>query len=248
MASIIRYESKPVLKNPIFIECLPGVGNVGKIAGDFLADALEAELFARIYSEHLPPQVMLNDECVAELICNELWFVNDMNGKDVIFLRGEDQGATAEGQFEMSKEIIDILLEFDASKVITLGGYGTGVIVEEPRVLGAVSRAELKPEFEEYGVVFSQGEPSAGIIGASGVILGLGKVYGLDSACLMGETSGYFLDHKSAMAIVKVLVRILGVDVDMKDLAEKSEQIEALTAKMKEFEDKSNYDDLGYIG
>lgn len=249
MENMIRFDSKPELKAPYFIECLPGIGNVGKVSGDFIADGVKAERFATIYSPHFPPQVMLDDECVVNLANNELWFAKDVKGKDIIFLKGECQGSTAEGQFELCQMIMDeIISKYDVSRIVTLGGYGTGNMVDEPKVYGAVSDKTLKEEFEAYGTVFSPGDPQAGIVGASGLLMGLGKVYGIPSICLMGETSGYFVDHKSAMAVVGILMKMLDVEMDTKELSEKSDQIDALTAKVKEFEDQSNDDDLSYIG
>lgn len=248
MESLVIYDSKPELTSPIFIECLPGIGNVGKTAGDFLADSLKAVKFATIYSKHFPSQVLLNEDNVIEMTNNTLWYVKDVKGKDLIFLRGDCQGSTQEGQFDLCVEILDILMGYDISGMITLGGYGTGSMVEEPRVFGAVSAAELKKEYEKFGVEFPSGDPQAGIIGASGVFLGLGKIHGIPSVCLMGETSGYFVDHKSAMGTVKVLMKKLGIKLDLKDLKDKSEQIDELTAKVKEIEDRNDQDNLGYIG
>ena len=74
-------------------------------------------------------------------------------------------------------------------------------------------------------------------------------MYGIPSACLMGETSGYFIDHKSAVAMLQVLENILGVTVDKTDLDAKSQQIDELTASVKEIEsNKNDRNDLGYIG
>ncbi len=248
MESLVIYDSKPELRAPIFIECLPGIGNVGKTAGDFLADSLKAEKFATIYSKHLPSQVLLDEDNVIEMANNTLWYAKDVNGHDIIFLRGEFQGSTQEGQFDLCREILDILMGYDVSGIITLGGYGTGAMVEEPKVFGAVSNIEMKKDYEEWGVEFPSGDPQTGIIGASGIFLGLGKIHSLPSICLMGETSGYFIDHKSAMATVKVLMKRLGVELDLKELQDRSEQIDELTAKVKEIEDRNDQDNLGYIG
>ena len=38
------------LNNPIFIEALPGVGHVGKLAIDHVIDELDATKFVEIYS------------------------------------------------------------------------------------------------------------------------------------------------------------------------------------------------------
>ena len=247
MESIVVYERKPSLKNPLFIECLPGIGNVGKVAGDFLADSLDAEMFATIYSKHFPSQVLLDDDNVVEIMNNQLWYAKDVNGQDIIFLRGECQSSTQEGQFDLCREVMEIIMEYGVSGIITLGGYGTGTMVEVPRIFGAVSDIKIKKQFTKYGVEFPPGDPSAGIIGASGLFVGLGKIYSIPSICLMGETSGYLIDHKSAMALVNVLMKRLGVEIDLKELQDRSEQIDELNAKVKEIENH-NRQDLGYIG
>jgi len=248
MESLKKYDSKPDLNKPLLIECLPGIGNVGKTAGDFLAEAVGAVKFLSIYSKHFLPQVIPDKDSVIEMASNELWFVKNVKKRDIIFLRGNYQGSTQEGQFELCREILDICLEYDISGIITLGGYGTGTMVDKPRVLGAVSELSLKEEYTKFGVQFVPEDPQAGIIGASGVLIGMGKIYGIPSICLMGETSGYFIDHKSAMALVKVLCKKLKIKIDVQALKEKSEQIDEFTAKVKEFEDRNEHEDLGYYG
>ena len=246
----VRYDSNPELDRPILIEGLPGIGNVGKIAADFICEKIETKKFATIYSESFPPQVMLDNDCVVHMACNELWYAKDVNGKDIIFLRGNYQGSTPEGQYIICDDLMkDVFLRMDISYIYTLGGYGTGQMIDSPRVLGAVSDITLKQELEEKGVVFSPGEPAAGIVGASALLVGFGQMYNIPAACLMGETSGYFVDHKAAVAMVQILENILGITVDKSDLDVKSQQIDELTAKVKEMEtgQKGN-DDLGYIG
>jgi uncharacterized protein (TIGR00162 family) len=248
MENVVIFEERPDLNDPILIEGLPGVGNVGKITADYLAEKLSAVKFADIYSKHFPPQVTLDNDCVAHLMHNELYFVKDVKGRDIIFLLGDCQGLTAEGQFELAEEIMTFAISFNVSKIFTLGGYGTGLVAENPRVLGAVSSVTMKQGLEKHGVVFAPGEPAGGIAGASGLILGMGRVKKIDTACLMGETSGYFVDHKSAEALLKVLTSILDVDVDMKELEERSHQMDEITSKIKEYAEDQSKGHLGYIG
>ncbi|MCL1905201.1 MAG: proteasome assembly chaperone family protein [Methanomassiliicoccaceae archaeon] len=248
MENVVKYDEHPELNEPVLIEGLPGVGNVGKIAADHMAEKLGAKRFATVYSKHFPPQVTLDQECVARLACNELYYAKDANGKDIIFLLGEHQGITAEGQYELAEEILSIAMSYNVSKIFTLGGYGIGTVVEEPRVLGAVSTAEFKQELEKHGVTFIPGEPSAGIAGASGLILGMSRVKGIDAACLMGETSGYFVDPKSSVVLLKVMLKILDIDVDTKELDERSQQLDEFTSKIKEIAEGQGKGDLGYIG
>jgi uncharacterized protein (TIGR00162 family) len=246
----IFYE-EPKLKEPILIEGLPGVGNVGKLAAEHLLDQIDAVKFADIYSKHFPPQVVVDDEGVIKLVNNELFYSKgDGVRPDLILLVGDYQGLTPEGQYELSDHVLEIAKKFGVKMIFTLGGYGIGKMVEEPRVLGAATDEELVEQMKEKGVVFSRGEPGSGIVGASGLLLGLGKVYGLKAVCLMGETSGYFVDPKGAESVLKVLADILNVNIDFSDLEDKAEQIDIITSKLKEIESpqEPKREDLGYIG
>ena len=137
--------------------------------------------------------------------------------------------------------------------VFTLGGYGLGKMIDQPNVLGAATSDSLIEIMKKDGVLFKKGEPGSGIVGASGLLLGLGKLRDLEGVCLMGETSGYFVDPKSAQAVLEILTRTLGVDVDYKKLVEKAQQIEKLEKHLKDIESAASAsdpssDDLRYIG
>jgi hypothetical protein len=231
------FYDEPELKDPILIEGLPGVGNVGKLAAEHLLDQIDAVKMADIYSKHFPPQVVVDDDGICKLVNNELYYAKGKGEQpDLIMLIGDYQGLTPEGQYELSDHVLQVAMRFGVKMVFTLGGYGIGKMVEEPRVLGATTGSELVEEMKEKGVVFSRGEPGSGIVGASGLLLGLGKVYGLKAVCLMGETSGYFVDPKGAEAVLRVLAEILKVEIDFSDLEDKAEQIDIITSKLKEIE------------
>ncbi len=75
MDDIIMITSEePELNEPILIEGLPGVGNVGKLAAEHLVEQLKAIKFAEIYSKYFPPQVLLDDDGVIRLVSNELYY------------------------------------------------------------------------------------------------------------------------------------------------------------------------------
>ncbi len=246
----IHYNERPKLNNPIFIEGLPGIGNVGKLAAEHLIDQLKGKKFAEIVSKHFPPQVVIEESGVVRLVDNQLFYAKRGKGKqDLIILTGDYQGLTPEGQYELSDFILNVLKELKVKRIFTLGGYGIGKMIRKPRVLGAATEEGLVKEMKELGVVFSRNEPGAGIVGASGLLLGLGKYYGMESICLMGETSGYFVDPKSAQAVLEVLAKILDVSVNYEELEAKAKQIDSITARLKEIEAKvDKEEDLGYIG
>jgi uncharacterized protein (TIGR00162 family) len=250
---IVKYHHKPDLKDPVLIEGLPGVGNVGKLAAEHLIDELKAEKFADVYSKHFPPQVLVGDDGVAKLVNNELHFVKsqDSESSDMIILIGDYQGMTPDGQYELASKVLDVAKEFGVKRIFTLGGYGMGKVIKEPRVLGATTNVELVREMKEHGITFPKGEPGSGIVGASGLLLGLGKLMGIESVCLMGETSGYFADPKAATAVLEVLTKVLKVELDFKELEMKAKEIDFMTSKLKDLE-KSMLDgpeeELNYFG
>lgn len=248
---IIHYLEHPKLEAPVFVQGLPGIGNVGKLAAEHLKDELKAVKFAEIYSKFFPPQVLVLDDGQIRLVQNELYYVKRGNGTDLVLLVGDYQGLTPDGQYELADFVLKELKKLGVKKLFTLGGYGMGRMVTKPRVLGAATDIALVKEMEGHGVVFARGEPGAGIVGASGLLLGLGKLYEMHAVCLMGETSGYFVDPKSAQAVLEVLVKILGIQLDFAELENRAKQIDAITSKLREVEappEQGGKEDLGYIG
>jgi len=248
---VVVFKEKPVLREPILVEGLPGVGNVGKLAAEHLVDQLKAVKFAEMFSKFFPPQILVNDAGTIRLVSNEIFYVQrpDANN-DIVIMTGDYQGLTPDGQYELSDKTLKIAKDLGVKRIFTLGGYGLGKLIEKPRVLGAATDIELVEEMKNFGVTFSKGEPGSGIVGASGLLLGLGNLYGMRSVCLMGETSGYFVDPKGAQAVLEVLAKILGVKIDFTELETKAQQIDQITSKLREAEPQvePKREDLGYIG
>ena len=251
---VVTFEGdrRPSLKRPILVEGLPGVGNVGKLAADLLVDQLKAELFATIHSRYFPPQVIVGDNGVVELVSNRIYLVRSSGPHDVLLLVGEYQGLTPEGQYELADVVLQVAADLKVERVYTLGGYGLGRIVEDPKVLGAATSEALVEQMRHAGVLFPQGEPGSGIVGASGLLLGLGRLRGIEGVCLMGQTSGYFVDPKSAGALLGILCPLLGITADLTELEAKAAQVDQITSRIRELEGgtqtEGTREDLHYIG
>ncbi|PKK85454.1 MAG: proteasome assembly chaperone family protein [Thermoplasmata archaeon HGW-Thermoplasmata-1] len=254
-AITVRYvKSRPKLKEPILIEGLPGVGNVGKLAAEHLLDELKAKKFAEIYSKDFPPQVFVKPDGTVELVKNEFYYYKSKKSgtPDLLILTGDYQGLTTQGQYELSDSILDIAEEFGVKRIFTLGGYGLGRMIKEPGVLGAATDKKLVSEMKKFGIEFREDEPGGGIVGASGLLLGFGALRGMEGICLMGETSGYLVDPKSARAVLVILTKILGVEIDMDELELRAKEIDHIAQQIREMEriqkDKGTGEDLRYIG
>lgn len=253
---LIRLVEKVQLRNPILVEGLPGVGNVGKLAADYLRDRLKAKPLATIYSKFFPPQVYVAEDGIIRLVSNELSYYRApaSSDHDLLILGGDYQGISPEGQYELTHRTLEIAAELGVKEVYTLAGFAQGHVIETPRVLGAATSAERVEAMKRVGVVFSRNDPGGGLIGASGLFLGLGRTFGMEGVCLMGETSGYFVDPRSAEAVLKVLTRVLKVEIDFSDLESKAKEIDRIAQKIHDAEQKpaeaptAPREDLGYIG
>jgi uncharacterized protein (TIGR00162 family) len=241
----------PSLDDPVLVEGLPGVGHVGKLAADHLCSEFDAELVRRVYADDFPPQVTVDDG-VASLACAEFHAV-DAGGVDLLVLTGDHQAGSTAGHYRLTDAFLDVAEGFGVDRAYALGGLPTGELVEDDdhAVVGAVTDAGLREDLESAGVEFRENEPAGGIVGVSGLLLGLGGRRGLDAACLMGETSGYLVDPKSARVVLETLERLLGVEVDYADLEDRAEEMEEVVGRIREMQEANAPvpdDDLRYIG
>ena len=249
----IRYvDKKPKLKKPILIEGLPGIGNVGKLAVEHLIEVMHAKKFAELYSKDFPPQVFINPDGTVKLVNNEFfyWKAKKRSQHDIVFLTGDYQGLSSQGQYEIAEAILATLQSLGVKQMYTLGGYGLGRDIKEPKVLFATTHKSLVKTMKKYGAIFKKNEPGGGIIGASGLLLGLGKLRGITGTCFMGETPGYLVDPKSAKAVLKVLTKAVNIDIDFSRLEDKAREIEYIAQQLNEMESmvKEKPEDIRYIG
>ena len=243
------------LEEPVLIEGLPGVGHVGKLAADHILEEYDgvSTLVRRIYSQEFPPQVTVEDG-VTSLTCAEVHAVTPEEGRDLLVLTGDHQAQTNEGHYVITGAFLDVAEEFDTGEVYALGGVPTGELIDEYAVLGAVTHGSLVEPLEDVGVEFREDEPAGGIVGVSGLLLGLGERRGLEATCLMGETSGYLVDPKSARAVLEVLEELLDLDLEYDSLDERADEMEDVIGKIQEMEQQQQAmevpsdDDLRYFG
>lgn len=239
VTKIIEFE-KPKLKNPIFIEGLPGVGNVGRIAAGYLAEQLKMKKFADLTSSHFMPFVLMHQSSAVHVLKNEFYYYKAKNKsqRDMIVLVGDSQSIDPEGHYEIVYQVLDLIKKYGTKEMFTLAGLTTGEPVKTPKVVGAVSDPELVKKFASMGIDFESGSKVGTIVGASGLLLGLGKYYGIKGVALLGETVGYPIipDPKAAEQVLRVLSKVLKVEINMKELDKKVKEIEEFMKKMQNIE------------
>ncbi|NPB02256.1 MAG: proteasome assembly chaperone family protein [Methanopyri archaeon] len=258
--SVVVVEEEPDLEEPVFIEGLPGIGHVGKLAAEALIEDLNAVKFAELYSPYFPPHVSVNESGLIKIMKNEFYYYEGEGDEpDLIFVTGEAQAQGELGQHEVTVRILKLVKSLGAKRIITLGGLGTGTVPTEPKVVGVATHPHLIDLLKEHNVEIRKGDGGGNIVGASGLLLGFGKLMGLEGICLMGVTPGHVVDPRAAMAVVEKLTSILGVEVEADSLKKRAErferefvtQVEELMTSVDEMtagaEEKTD-EDLRYIG
>ncbi|MHC1567974.1 MAG: PAC2 family protein [Candidatus Syntropharchaeia archaeon] len=251
----IEYDvlKKPKLENPVFIEGLSGLGNVGMLAATHLIREIGAIKFADVFSPYflrpgtLIPGVMYTDG-VAELLKDEIYYSEE---KELLILVGYYQGSTAESYFMLAETILDFCDEFNVKRIFTLGGYGTGRYTKEPEVYGATTHEELVEEMKKHNVRVERGIHGP-ITGISGILLGLGKQREKQAICLLGETHGEFSDPKAAKAVLQRLTSFLGIEIETPELDREiriiEDEIKRRADLIREMEKEKKGDIGPYIG
>ncbi len=269
MDTFIEVSELPKLKDPILIEGLPGVGYVGRNAAGYLVEELEAKKFGELLSKHFPPVVLLdpNRTGIMRDVMNEFYYYKGKKGEpDLVILIGDAQSIDVPGHYEIVDVILELAEKVGVSKIITIGGYPTGVLEEkkEPKVYGAGIDPAMMKEFEELGVQFKDTDVGQ-IIGASGLLVTRAwRRAGVPGVCLMGETSGMLLsDPKAAEAVLKILAKYLGVKIDLSRIEQQAKKTDEVISKIEDLQKKllmglqagteeqkpsSRPGDFGYIG
>jgi len=97
------------------------------------------------------------------------------------------------------------------------------------------------------------------VVGASGLIVGLGKKRGMEGVCLMGETTGFpiLTDPRAAEKLLKIIAKILNLEIDLGKIDEKAKEMETFLKKLEVIQEKAmkklmpkeeGKDKLRYIG
>ena len=99
----------------------------------------------------------------------------------------------------------------------------------------------LLKRYKAAGIDFTAGEKVGYIVGAAGLLLGIGKEKGMSGLCLLGETAGFPIvtDPKAAETVLTTLARLLKIRIDMKNLEERVHEMEHFIKKVEALQRKA---------
>ncbi len=226
MPARLRYLKHPKLKQPILVVGLPGIGNIGKLAAEYLIHKLSAARFLEVYSEHFPEWATQDGGQLTPLKvdfyhCRPPGMKNDM-----VLMSADAQAATPLGQYALTGELLEVANHLGIKLIGALAAY---VVSPEDNsdlvVVGGASDAPLAKLLSEKGVKLLKG---GAIVGMNGMLPSMASRQGMRGFCLLGVTEGAMLDATAAAAVLKSLSAIIGFKLDIKDLEQQAAKLTKL--------------------
>ena len=199
----------PHLENPLFVQGLPGFGNVGRIAAHLLVNFSDAKLFAEFYSPSFPDYVTVNPEGICSLPKYEFYSAK-MENNNIIIMTGETQPSFDDvlAHYQVCSEIIDFTKKLGCNFIVTMGGVP--IADNRDTVYVAATSSRLASEFKEQGAtIYEKGK----IVGGTGLTLALAKELDVEGVCLLGSTTGYKADRGAGYQVFKLLMKFLGKEI-----------------------------------
>jgi len=250
----IKSFSNPKLKNPILIEGLPGMGNVGKIAVDFMVEHLQAKKFLEISSNNFPNSVFVNEENLIELPKIGFYYKN-LKDVSIMFLAGDVQPTDEKSCYAFCEEVLNLAEKYKAKEVITLGGIGLPENPKKPTVYTTGNSKKIISKYKAKQISTSLYGFVGPIVGVSGVLLGLSAERKIPAISFLAETFGHpnHLGIKGAREILNILNKNLNLKLNLKELdaeiIDMEEEAESEKDFIKNMKQKLPYKkDTNYIG
>jgi proteasome assembly chaperone (PAC2) family protein len=199
----------PALENPVFVQGLPGFGNVGRIAAHLLIKFSEAKPFAELYSPSFPDYVSISTKGIAYVPKYEFYSA-PLEKNNLIIMTGETQPSFDDvvAHYQVCSEIVDFVEKLGCHFIVTMGGVP--LTEDKTEVYVAATSSRLATEFMEKGAaIYSKGR----IVGGTGLTLALAKERNLEGVCLLGTTTGFKADRGAGFRVFKFLMKALGKEI-----------------------------------
>jgi len=201
--------SKPDLENPVFVQGLPGFGNVGRIAAHLLIKFCDAKPFAELYSPYFPDYVSISSNGICHLPKYEFYSAQ-IEKNNLVIMTGETQPSFDDvlAHYNVCGDILDFAQKIGCGFIVTMGGVP--ITEDKTQVYVAATSPSLATEFMEKGaVIYSKGR----IVGGTGLTLALAKERELEGICLLGATTGFKADRGAGFMVFKFLMKTLGKEI-----------------------------------
>jgi uncharacterized protein len=210
-------ETKKInVDNPIIIEGVPDIGLVGSIAVSHMVQEQNFDEVGYIKSDLFPPVMVVHDRKV----------LNPVR----IFQKGKLIAILSEIPIDprlgymLSKKLTEWYKEKGVELIISISGMSLQerIDIDEPEVFGTSNNEDVLKKMEGSGVkILEEGFVS----GFYALILKNSIELNLNSSVLLAQCYPSYPDPGAAASILKILNKLTGLEVDVKQLSEQAEDL-----------------------
>lgn len=218
----------------ILIEGLPGMGNVGKIAVDFIIDDLKAEKVYDVVSSKFPHCVFVNEDNLVELPSIAVYH-KKLKDKNILLIAGDTQPLDETSCYEFCNEVLDLCKKNNCKEIITLGGVGLPREPTKPRIYLTGNNKDIISKYNQTKKLNGLVGP---IVGVSGLLVGLANNVKIPAVNIMAETLGHpnYMGIRGAKEILYVLENKLNLGLNLKRLNREVKDLQAGLSQLEDIE------------
>lgn len=228
------------LKNPILVAAWPGMGDIAyKVAQTLIEKLNMQEIFDLPPDEFFyPTGVTIKDSLLetTDLPHSKFYIYKNKAGQnDVIVFISNAQPDLAFAQNYCSI-LLDFILQLKTKMIITIAAMPVPIEhLEKPNVWAVVTDKDMIDFTAKINLkILKEGQVS----GMNGLFLGLAKKQKFKGICLLGEIPLYAVqleNPKAAIAILEILMKILSLNIDTKNLEIQAQEIQTQIEQLIDF-------------
>ncbi len=225
---IISLHRRPRPKSCSMFVSWPGIGDVSLIVAKYLKEKLNAVEIGEIEPGNFfePVGVTVEDNVVESPRFPESKFYywqDKETGKGLVLFIGEEQPSSK--GYELVNCILDVAQKLKVERIYSCAAAVTRIHhSEEPKVWAVATKRGLIGELSKCNVIL---RGNLRIAGLNGLVLGIAKERDIEGICLLGEVPTYgtqIANPKASLAVLEVLTRMLGIDIDLTELSNLAKQ------------------------
>ncbi|MCD6575798.1 MAG: proteasome assembly chaperone family protein [Nanoarchaeota archaeon] len=235
---------KPIPRNAIILEGFQGVGLVGTLAAQYIADQQNAEIIGYVDVPEFPPIAILVNGKVREPI------------RIYKFKKGTNTFVVFESELpipqkfvnSIAREIANFAKKNKVKEIISLEGLAVPKSPSESKVYWiSNNKSKFEKKFKSVQLL-----KSGIVIGVSAALLIQSKTRKVPAAVLMAEAHADFPDGMAAASLIKAINKIYGLNVDVEPLEKESKRFEEkvwqIIEKAKQLKQADERPNETYIG
>jgi len=202
------------LRKPTVVMGFPGTGLVGSVAASQIVEALGMEFGGYLSSSEFAPLAAIHD--YKPMPAARIHYSDKHNILVII----SEMTIPVGSSLEVADKIFEFAKSIGASSIISLGGIslqdeqkGVFVVSSDPEVVRDVIAKKIAKPIKEGATT-----------GVTGILLTKGTLEHFPVTTILAESSEEFLDPKAASNVIKVLSRIINVQINTTKLEKEAEE------------------------